>query len=566
MGNSPRWLAVATLALCALVAAACGSTVQQTALEPVGQSEVAADGFGAVADDGLSVPDGATVGSDVADGLTPPVVDSTAVPGSGGVRSGAPAADATAAAPSAPSARAAPSTPGATAPRGGGAGSTGGAQAPPAAPQGGTAPSAPAPGSTGSGSGGRSGAPTASAARGVTDEEVRIGITFLSDRDQANESLVGGAVPSTGDRRSYFETLVAWANANGGLAGRKVAPVYRSFDSAEALADEEALTQSICTFFTQDHDVYAVWAEDSTTQLVDYLAKEDVLVFGSDGMPYHDERGFAALRSHLFYSSTFNLFRVARTMAQGLVAQGFLTPENTIGAVVLDEPQHRRAHNDDYKRALAEAGLEVTEEVFVAADIDTIGQQVNNAILRFRSRGIDRVTFLEATGLLYVTWTRSAESQAYRPRYGLNSSSYPEALKGLIPPEQLAGTRGVVWNPAYDLAEQGEPAVPPRRDACLRIMADAGLNPEGRAQVGAMSQTCDQIFFSKSALDRATNLSPAGIEGIVNGLGQAYEPALQLAAFHGPGHHDGAGAYVFLRYDEACTCFVADGGLQAVER
>lgn len=412
-----------------------------------------------------------------------------------------------------------------------------------------------------SGGGGRPAPAPAPAANGpgVSTTEIKVGIAFLADRDTANQSLFGSAVPSTGDVRKLHEAMIAYVNATGGVAGRKLVPVIYGYKSSETLSNPQGVQQAVCAHFTEDNKVFAAFLEDAGALLVDCLAKRDVVTIGSDAVPYHDEKGFDAHRQHLFYASTFNLSRIARTLARGLAAQAFFSGDARVGAVAVDNPEFRGAH-ELYKKEVAAAGGNVVEEAFINGDdLSQATNQISNAVLRFHTAGINRVTFLEPQGVNFVLWGQAAERQGYRPRYGLNSGQFPEALKDLFPPEQLRGAVGVVWNPAYDVHEKGEPALPPRRNLCLEIQAKAGNKAASRVQVGAMSKTCDFYFFLREILARAPQVSSSQVRATVDALGRAYTPALTLGAQHGPNRHDGAGGFLNLRYDDPCRCFLTDG-------
>ena len=89
-------------------------------------------------------------------------------------------------------------------------------------PPGGARGSCPAhPPAAGRGSGTQTGVVTASAARGVTDTEMRVGYTYASDGNEAIGAIFGAnaALPDFG---VLNETMIAHLNATGGVAGREV--------------------------------------------------------------------------------------------------------------------------------------------------------------------------------------------------------------------------------------------------------------------------------------------------------------------------------------------------------
>ena len=155
----------------ALVATGCGTTVSNTA----------ASGAGAPATDGLSVPSAGTTG---ATGPGSATTGTTGVPGA----------------------------PGVTAPNG--------VTGPTTAPNGqvvlppGTAPGQSAP--------------------GVTATKIYVGMIWPKNQDAVNQAAGAGGI-SVGDTKADGNAIIDDINKHGGIAGRKVVPVWQAVDSTSAL-------------------------------------------------------------------------------------------------------------------------------------------------------------------------------------------------------------------------------------------------------------------------------------------------------------------------------------------
>jgi hypothetical protein len=206
--------AAAAAAALALVAASCGSTVD----------EVGPTGAGAEPDLDYPAGDGPGAGSQaVAGGDTgTSIVGGT---GSGGTGRRAGSTDRSSAGPGSPGS----SDPGRTP---GGGGSTGLV-------------------------------PAGAGVKGVTDKAVQVGIWYWEPGSAgATVSGVGGLGGTTSifPRRSDIQKIVDHVNATGGMAGRKLEPVYFEGDAAVAanVSTRDQEEQRACATWTEDHHVFAL--------------------------------------------------------------------------------------------------------------------------------------------------------------------------------------------------------------------------------------------------------------------------------------------------------------------
>jgi ABC-type branched-subunit amino acid transport system substrate-binding protein len=100
----------------------------------------------------------------------------------------------------------------------------------------------------GAGSGPAGAASSSKLGQGVTDTTIKLGLV------QVDYSCIKDFVDFTrGDQEKTYKVFVDDLNAKGGILGRKVEPVYRSFCP---IGNAQAL--STCTSFTEDDKVFAV--------------------------------------------------------------------------------------------------------------------------------------------------------------------------------------------------------------------------------------------------------------------------------------------------------------------
>lgn len=412
-------------------------------------------------------------------------------------------------------------------------------------------------GGAGSGPGGAQG--PAAVSQGVTDKEIFIGISTAQDFDTVAATYGISDSDSQSDR-AKAEAVVNAVNASGGIAGRKVVPVFHDI-SAAGNFDSEA--QAACAKWTQDNKVFAAlaWLYDRET-LVSCLAKRNTPLLKSSFQIYDDQTA-GAFAGYL-YQHDFLFGNRWGIYVDRLVARGFLKPEHRVGLLRLDTPEHARTADGTVKPRLAAQKLNLVDEIAVkkfngaGEAVSDTASAVGNAVLRFRSANIDRVLILDIGGVLGQFFMTHAESQGYRPKYGLNSINRPEFLVNNVPAAQLAGAAGAGWWPIEDTgqASGGQPG----EKRCAEVLRAAGL---GADDFTGLSY-CSRLFFLQAALDGQRDVTPAALRAGADRLGTGFSSALTQATSYAGGRYDGVGAVRDFVYDPGCGCFAYTGGLVPV--
>jgi hypothetical protein len=140
-----------------------------------------------------------------------------------------------------------------------------------------------------------------------------------------------------------------------------------------------------------------------------------------------------------------------------------------------DRRARRRFAPRTTRRALVDRELARVDHkaatTFYYADVSTL----EAGVLRFRSEGVTHV--LSTDQFLFVFATK-AESQNYRPRYGITTANAPYVLlQTTAPQRQLVGSIGVGAIPGLDVDAQHDPGnAVPGAARCRSIMAKAGLS------------------------------------------------------------------------------------------
>ena len=136
-----------------------------------------------------------------------------------------------------------------------------------------------------SGSGSAAGLDDASP--GVTATTIKIGY-YVSELGTVRASL-GFQQADYGDVTKQIQAYVTYINANGGIGGRQIIPVIKTYDSS---LDAPEYAESFCNAFTQDEQVFAVVFEGQLQNNVRpcYAARKTIMI--DQGLLAKDQNEF----------------------------------------------------------------------------------------------------------------------------------------------------------------------------------------------------------------------------------------------------------------------------------
>jgi hypothetical protein len=391
----------------------------------------------------------------------------------------------------------------------------------------------------------------------VSDTTVTIGIPILTNYD----NVVAGFASkrqTVGDMRAQAQAVIGEINASGGMAGRQVVPVFHEWDSGDGTFASQA--QKACAALTEDHKVFAVTPQTyGMDTLAGCLARRDtVLVGGGDIGGWADQAMLDRYERYLYMPNWLNFSRWGPVVG-GFADQGFFGSGTKVGLLYLDQAIYQSGVKA-IETGLAQRGVTLADKAAIpfpdgAAGVADLAGPVANAVLRFRSKNIDRVFFVEGVALIAFLFMPQAESQGYRPRYGLTSGDQPSWLIYNTPKAQWAGAVGMGFLPQNDVDTPQEPGGNPTRERCLGIFAKAGVDAtKDRFREHSALGICGNLLFLKAALDRVPEVSTAGLQTAVDGLGTTFLSPLSFATRLGARHHDGAAAMRPFAFDAGCGC------------
>jgi hypothetical protein len=395
-----------------------------------------------------------------------------------------------------------------------------------------------------------------------------ISVGFLAYDVAKLLSTVGGQ--AAGDAQGPAKAIISALNKQGGLAGRKIEPVYYTVDGTAT--DYSSQYQAACATFTQDHHVEAVIGVGNAT-FYSCLLRAGVPVLSAAGIEALDETAWRSL-PNLFAVDLLAIDRGARAALEQSLRTRWLTKQNKLGVIVSGCVWGTRTYRDVVVPMARRAGVSVISHslgcpVDGAGSLGPTSSEVQSAVLQFRAAGVDRVMFVAANldPSAYMFFTKNADSQGWYPGYIVGSSAGASywASQGIVSPEQLESTRVVGFSPFLDVTTPAQSA--PFR-ACLSLLRSAGA-PTATAGLGAFAYAsiCDAAFVLRAAL-----VSNGGVGGLaalrpaLEGLGASYVAAgtIDGRVRLGPDRHDGVRQVQVSTYGSGCSCFRYVGSPQPV--
>jgi len=390
-------------------------------------------------------------------------------------------------------------------------------------------------------------------ARGVTATTFSLGVYTV----QAFSKVTAGAGLNiaTGDQEAQARAVIDYLNARGGIAGRRIVPVFHDFDVGRAATDVNSEYEAACSSFTQDHKVYAVATPVGTLNDTFYACLAKAGVISSATADTKDAAFFRQYADTFYMPAETSTTRTLANAIQPMHAAGWFGKTPKIGVVRTDTIEDERAVNQGLKPALSAVGLKVDEE-FAAPVTGDSSSAYSAAVLKFQAEDITHVIFT-ALGSP-IAFGSTAQAQQYYPKYGLNSRNGPASvLQAAMSPQQLKGSMGYGWQPLNDVDAAHDPGiVSARAKECRSIMAKADQDLSTRSVASVALWICDAIFFVRDSLAQAPDFTLAGFRAGAERLGR-YHPASTFASLIAPGRlHDGASSYRLFSFKDDCSCFV----------
>ena len=340
-------------------------------------------------------------------------------------------------------------------------------------------------------------------------------------------------------------------NQRGGLHGCSVQLVFHDFKTLGS-DGRDGQSQQECTDFTQDHKVSMVYAnaiEDRV--LVECLHQQGVPVTMAAGAFSADQPDMEKYRGTLFQPNSLTVSRYGPFIDQ-FAAAGYFDPGAKVGILVGDDGSGSRIRmvNELWKPQLQARGFDPVVFQYTTAegisDASRVATVMGQAVLQFKAAQVDHVLMPpdEAEGLVF--FTQAADSQSYRPRYGITTESGAQGWY-TAPADQRSRAVAISYR-VDDVNTQSvldqNPATPTRAH-CQELYLAQNLPVD--------YPWCDFLSFLQEVFANEDPSTDAMLHD-VEALGSAHQSASGYGAtFFGPSRYDGLTQIRTLVWDDAAS-------------
>jgi hypothetical protein len=411
---------------------------------------------------------------------------------------------------------------------------------------------------------------------GVTASSITVGIEYVTDTAAAGEAL-GDTAVTAGNTEQDAQIVVQDINDHGGLAGRKLIPIYDDLNATSA-EPVDSQYQAVCEDFTQDHHVFAAvpGAPSGFGGPFNACMTHAGAVIGNATVTGSTEAEFNSY-PNLYDVTAISLDRLSTNLVDTLVRANYFTPWDVttgepgqlpvkVGIIVPDTPEYAWVVPHVLLPALAAHGIHVSSaDVYyyyypsATSDDGQAIADIQTAELRFASDDVTHVIPLEVDGAVF--FAKDAADQHYYPRYGLNSATGIQAYLGsLVTPAQMNGAVGLGFFPMTDLPSSmnpdNGPYSSPDRRHCVQIMVAGGQSFSSTAAEADALGYCDLLYTLRDVIDRIPHneaINQATFEAALDGLG-AVQSANLPEAYYGRGRHDPVDVGWVWEYFADCQC------------
>lgn len=238
--------------------------------------------------------------------------------------------------------------------------------------------------------------------QGVTDKEVKIGLTYnvsgCGDSGALSAAL-GEAV--TGDPQKSFDAMVRYVNDTGGVGGRKV--VLDVADDGSGGCPEKAAAAAV-KLVDQDkvflvvpgiHDVSDYSIAKKIPTLSGREDEKSLQAFGPNGI------GLYAIGSALKVWASF--------------AAHYINTAAHVPCLVHPDDAEWNGNEATLNREMAKYGLKFASTVRYADDVSTAQQQAGAAVAKFKAAGCDQVFFMAFNPIALIFFTNAATQALWFP-------------------------------------------------------------------------------------------------------------------------------------------------------
>ena len=435
----------------------------------------------------------------------------------------------------------------------------------PAAPranEGSTARDATAP-STGESTSSRAAEPVDATGRVTSPIKLGFVRTKVSNADQFGVDV---REIQTVSESKVLAAVVSAYNDRGGIAGRKIVPVYADTDTASNRWDVDFA--AACAKFTQDNRVAAVlgYVFDFQEVLEDCLKRNGIVHLSTTFNVPDDE--LMRRYPNLFALAVPRVERRSIAKIDGAMATGVLKKANRFGVLYDKCPSTTRSWQRTVLPYIKKKGITLAgAESFIcakgASDNTQAIREIQSAILRFRTANVDTVMIHGVSEfpplLLFST---EAESQGWRPKYIVSSLFQAAVAQGQIPQSQARNVHGYGWMPSQDVIPAKWPPMTDSAKRCVSMVRNEGVEPTTPIDYSLVFSTCEAMFVYERALNATAGRS--GLSDVVpkiESIGTTFQSTINLEGRSVISHavRDAPARSRSFAWNDDCDCYTYRG-------
>ena len=386
-------------------------------------------------------------------------------------------------------------------------------------------------------------------------EPIQVGYVATS---VGNAAALGVNTGASFTDKQLITALVTEYNRAGGLAGHRIIPVIGETDTASSNWERDFA--AVCAKFTEDNKVRAVvgYVFVFLQSFESCLARGGAAHFYGGYQP--GDLSFQRQFPTLVATGHPTVDAAMLAPMVGAAQSGLLTTKRKLGLLVETCSNGRTAFEKSVEPWLKKNGIRYETAILECAngsgDVSSAAAAISSAQLKFAAADVDLVY---SVGIALLVFMQQAESQGYRPDYLTNVAGQAVADNG--PREQVKRLRGFGWMPTVDVSLQQQPyGKTPAQTACLEKLARQGLRPAAYNDFMAAYQACDGLDLYAKALAQGSLDAPSVVRGAYAALPSFRGAGTYDGLLRGSERQHG-GAAVMREYGwtESCSCMTYRG-------
>jgi hypothetical protein len=408
---------------------------------------------------------------------------------------------------------------------------------------------------------------TADGSPGVTDSTVKVGF-IIADRGPLGERLGFKTInPGTVESRTAgINAVVADINANGGVGGRQIVPVIRTYNAVE---DSPEQAEALCKSFTQDDQVFAVYLDGQLQNNARPCYKAGNAIMLDSSAIAQDQAAFEQYGGYLWSPSNPEYGAFVRSQLRQVAASGYFNGATGVQLLTSDDEVSRRISQTVVRPELAAAGVTTINENFIdGTNQGTLGATVAAAQVAGTSAGLNRALAVGGARIMPLALA-GFEANDFKATWAMGTYDNPfniENNKDNYIEERYPGMVGLGYSQLIDTSDPAVPFPDPANPAAVKCKQLVDANPaaqppqELRANYQDAFKFCDAAFFLKAVLDKAPkDLNVETFKQAAFSLTNEYQSAIGFTAAGGPNVYAPVNSARPMAWDVAKNIFVYTG-------